>query len=114
MEFKEDISERLVPVSKKTLPNPSECDILRVNGESMSPDIEHSDLVVIRRELDWNVCNNRIVAVRTSDGLTLKKLAYDERKRTAMLIASNKRFSPIVADKSCVLCGYLILLIRHF
>ena len=114
MPLVEDVSEQLIPISKATLPNPNDCDILRVNGESMSPDIEHSDLVVIRRETDWNVCNNRIVAVRNSDGLTLKKLVFDERHGTATLIPSNRKYKPIVADDTCILCGYLILLVRYF
>ena len=109
-----DDSEKLIPISKKKLQSPQDCDILRVNGESMMPDIEHSDLVVIRRETNWINCNNKIVAVRNSDGLTLKKLAFDERRGTATLIPSNKRYPVIIADESSVLCGYLILLIRYF
>ena len=114
IEFLEDTSERLIPVSKRILQSPNDCDILRVNGDSMNPDIEHSDLVVLRRETDWMNCNNKIVAVRNSDGLTLKKLVHDERKRSALLIASNKKYLPIMVDDSCELCGYLILLIRYF
>jgi SOS-response transcriptional repressor LexA len=114
MPFNEDDEELLIPISKAKLQNPNDCDILRVNGESMYPDIEHADLVVIRKESSWEVCSNRIVAVRNDDGLTLKKLVMDERKRTAMLVASNKKYFPILVDESCVLCGYLVLLIRHY
>jgi len=112
--FVEDASERLIPVSKRILQSPTDCDILRVNGDSMMPDLEHSDLVIIRKETNWLNCNNRIVAVRNSDGLTLKKLVHDERKRTAMLVASNKKYSPIVVDETFHLCGYLIFLMRYF
>ena len=114
MLFIEDDTEKLIPISKRILQSPNDCDILRVNGDSMMPDIEHSDLVVIRRETDWMHCNNKIVAVRNSDGLTLKKLMHDERKGTALLLPSNKRYLPIMVDDSCQLCGYLIYLMRYF
>ena len=114
MPLTEDISEQLIPISKATLPNPDQCDILRVNGDSMYPEIEHSDLVVIRQETNWENCNNKIVAVRNDDGITLKKLVIDTNKRSAQLIPSNRKYFPILVDESCVLCGYLILLVRRY
>ena len=112
MPFVEDDSERIISISKKSISNPNDCDVLRVNGDSMSPDIEHSDLVVIRKESSWDACNNKIVAVRTDDGLTLKKLAYG--RGFATLIPSNKNYPLIIADENCHLCGYLIYLVRSF
>ena len=114
MEFLQDDNNRKIPVSKSILPNPNDCDILRVNGDSMLPDLEHSDLVVIRRETNWLNCKNKIVAIRNQDGLTLKKLVYDERNKSALLIPSNKKYYPIMFDESCTLCGYLVFLMRYF
>ena len=112
--FIHDISDYTIPISKKVLDNPKDVIILRVNGDSMMPDIEHEDLVIIKKELDWQVCRNKIVAVRTDDGITLKKLVIDERKRSAMLVASNKNYDPIIVDEFCYLCGYLLLLVRYY
>jgi SOS-response transcriptional repressor LexA len=114
MEFITDTDGLTIPISKKSLPNPNNCDVLQVNGDSMSPDIEHSDLVVIRQEHNWDVCNNRIVAVRNDDGLTLKKLVLDPIKKSATLIPSNRRYPVLFLDDSSYLCGYLVLLIRHY
>jgi SOS-response transcriptional repressor LexA len=112
--FDHDASNQLIPVAKRILHNPSDVDILRVNGDSMMPDIEHEDLVIIKKEVDWQACRNKIVAVRTDEGITLKKLVLDDRKQSALLIASNKNYHPIVVDESCYLCGYLLLLVRYY
>ena len=112
--FEQEINDYLIPISKRILHSPHDVDILRVNGDSMMPDIEHADLVVIKKEYNWDVCRNKIVAVKNDDGLTLKKLVIDERKRSAMLVASNKNYHPILVDESCYLCGYLLLLVRHY
>jgi SOS-response transcriptional repressor LexA len=102
-----------IPISKSRLSNPKECDVLRVNGRSMEPKIEHSDLVVIKRDNDIWGCNNKVVAVRTSEGLTLKKLEFDHNKKTALLIPYNQNFPVLIFDEECSLCGYLILLVRQ-
>ena len=112
--FVHEVGDQLIPISKKILNNPKEVDILRVNGDSMMPDIEHEDLVIIRKEHDWQLCRNKIVAVRNDDGNTLKKLVIDDRTRSALLVASNKNYPPIVVDESCYLCGYLLLLVRYY
>jgi SOS-response transcriptional repressor LexA len=102
-----------VPIAKSQLSNPADCDVLRVNGNSMEPKIEHSDLVVIKREQDLWSCNNKIVAVRTADGLTLKKLVLDINKNTACLVPFNPNYPIIIFDEDCSLCGYLKLLVRQ-
>jgi SOS-response transcriptional repressor LexA len=113
-EFCED-SDRMyhVPILKKQLINPDECNVLKVNGDSMEPSIEHSDLVVIKRTDDWMSCNHKVVAARTSDGLTLKKLVYDPLKNSACLIAFNSKYKPIFLNEDSVICGYMILLVRQ-
>jgi SOS-response transcriptional repressor LexA len=112
--FQYEGGDQLIPVSKHILHNPEDVDILRVNGESMMPDIEHEDLVIIRKEHDWQACRNKIVAVRNDDGITLKKLVIDDKSKQALLIASNKNYDPIVVDQNSYLCGYLQLLVRYY
>ena len=112
--FEQELSDNLIPISKRILHSPHDVDILRVNGDSMMPDIEHGDLLIIKKEYNWDACRNKIVAVKNDEGLTLKKLVIDERKRSAMLIPSNKNYYPIMVDESCYLCGYLLLLVRYY
>jgi SOS-response transcriptional repressor LexA len=112
--FNEDIEPiNHVPILKKILNTPAECDVLRVNGNSMEPKIEHSDLVVIKRSNDWAGCNYKVVAARVDGGITLKKLQMDPEKRTAYLIPFNPAYPFIPIDEDVELCGYLILLVRH-
>jgi len=110
--FNYDKSIRHIAVSKKEISNPTICDVLRVNGNSMEPKIEHSDLVVIKREDDWWLCHEKIVAVRTADGLTLKKLVVDFVKNSACLFPINPKYQPIFLDEDCQICGSLIYIIR--
>ncbi len=53
---------------------------LRVNGDSMKPRINHGDIVVIHQRSDWDNLDRCVCAVRTSDGITLKKVQYDPIK----------------------------------
>jgi len=101
-----------IAIPKKKLQNPSICEVLRVNGDSMEPKIEHSDLVVIRREDDYFKCQNKVVAVKTSEGLTLKKLVIDFEKDSACLVPFNQKYPILFFDNECEVVGYLILIIR--
>jgi SOS-response transcriptional repressor LexA len=114
MPFTKSTTECLIPISKKILQNPDDCDVFRVNGESMQPEIEHSDLVIIKKETNWQNCNNKIVAVNTTNGLTLTKLIYEKKNNTSMFVPLNQKYPPIVASDSCKLYGYLVHLMRHY
>jgi len=113
MPFVEDVSDHMISVPKRLLTSPEHCYVFRVNGDSMAPYIEHSDLVVIRIETDWRTCNDKIVAVKTPEGNTLKKLHYDEKKKVAYLLPLNPKYQQIMLDADCTLNGYLLLLIRY-
>jgi SOS-response transcriptional repressor LexA len=115
MAFAEDSDPwDFVAIPKSQLASPTDCDVLRVNGDSMEPKIEHSDFVVIKRCNDIWSCNNKVVAVRTADGLTLKRLDVNHEKQTAYLWPNNSKYEAIVFDEDCTLCGYLILQIRKY
>jgi SOS-response transcriptional repressor LexA len=79
----------------------------------MEPKIEHSDIVVIRREQDWWICDKKVVAVRTHEGLTLKKLIIDHVKNSSCLVPFNPKYDILFTDEECQLIGSLIFLIRQ-
>ena len=92
-------------VPKKKLANPSICEVLRVNGDSMEPKIEHSDLVVVKREDDYWMCHNKVVAIKTPDGLTLKKLVIDFEKNSACLVPFNQKYPVDFLDEDSKVLG---------
>ena len=103
-----------VPIAKQQFVNPNECEAFIVNGNGMEPTIEHSDIVVIKREIDTSSCNNRIVAVRSPIGLILRKLIVDTERQFSCLITLNQKYPIIPLDKDCIMVGYLILSVRQY
>jgi SOS-response transcriptional repressor LexA len=104
---------KYVPIAKSQRPNPNITVVFRVNGDSMEPKIEHSDIVVIKKEEDWWICDNKVIAVRTHEGLTLKKLVIDHVKNSLGLVPFNPKYNTMFTDEDCQLIGYLIFLIRQ-
>lgn len=76
----------------------SEYVCLRVNGNSMEPDIINNDIVIIRKSNDWERLNGRICAVRIDGSITLKKLSMDDRRKLILLLPINESYAPIVID----------------
>ncbi len=54
------------------------CFVFKVNGQSMEPTIFHGDIVVIHKRDDWFNLTGKVITIRTSDGITLTKVQYDE------------------------------------
>ncbi len=104
----------VVPVSKKILPYPYNYWCFRVNGDSMSPEIEHGDYVVLNKTFDTNSLDGKIVAVRNSDGLTLKRLILDTKNKCSFLFPVNKHHSHIILDEEHTIVGALKLIIRIY
>jgi hypothetical protein len=50
---------------------------IRVNGHSMEPNILHEYIVIIKQEVDWELANEKVSAVRANDGVTLTKVELD-------------------------------------
>lgn len=104
-----------VPVSLLTLPPPYWA--FQVEGESMAPHIIQDDIVVLSR--DWRDLDlhSRICGFRTPDGITLKKLMVQPRKKTAWLMPLNHSYQPIEYTRDTqdlTLIGVLVLLIRKY
>jgi SOS-response transcriptional repressor LexA len=70
-----------------------------VNGRSMEPQISHGDIVVIHKRDDWFNLTGKVIAIRTADGITLKKVQYDEKRRQIFLLPFNMNFDIIVLSE---------------
>lgn len=73
---------------------------LRVNGHSMEPDVCHDDVVIIRRNQDWDKLAGLICAVRIDGSITLKKLSLDDKHKLIILLSLNEEYRPIVVNPS--------------
>jgi SOS-response transcriptional repressor LexA len=89
----EDESMQFIEIPKSFLSDVTEqfC-VLTVNGRSMEPNIHNGDIVVIQRRNDWYNLSGKICAVRTRDGITLKKVQLHEAKKEVFLIPLNNTF----------------------
>jgi SOS-response transcriptional repressor LexA len=80
----------------------------------MYPMIDHNDYVIINKVYDNNHLDGKIVAVRNDEGITLKMLKLDHKKKISVLFPVNKKFEPIFLDESHIIIGTLSLLYRRF
>ena len=80
----------------------------RVNGRSMEPNIMHEDIVVIKQELDWEIANERVCAIRADDGVTLKKVELDPTNRRIILQPFNLDYKVQIIDSDQGLDAFLI------
>jgi len=89
-----------------------------VNGKSMEPHISHGDIVVVRPEYDWQAVEGKVCAVRTEDGVTLKKVVFEPKKKRVILQPFNLEFTPLIldseSDSSTVLVGPMVLQFRLY
>jgi len=74
--------------------------VLRVNGHSMEPRINHGDIVVIHQRSDWDNLDRKVCAVRTADGITLKKVQFSPEKRQVILKPYNPDYETLVLDET--------------
>jgi SOS-response transcriptional repressor LexA len=90
----------------------------KVNGESMEPQILHSDIVLIRKQLTWDNVDGKICAVRFEGGITLKRIQYDPARKGVILQPLNKDFRVLIMDSdqndSLTMIGPLALQLRVY
>lgn len=91
--------------------------IFRVCGDSMAPLVLPGDLVICSQ--DWREVdtNGKIMAFRTDEGITLKKLVDDHRHKTTLLVPLNSGYAPTIYtedDPDIVMIGILDLCIRKY
>jgi SOS-response transcriptional repressor LexA len=91
--------------------------VFRVSGDSMAPFVLPGDLVVCSE--DWREVNTngKIMAFRCEDGITLKKLVEDIKRKVTMLVPLNSHYEPMIyieGDPDIVMVGILDLCIRRY
>ena len=72
---------------------------LRINGDSMAPKILHGDVVVIHERLDVESLDGKICACQTYDGVTLKKLQFDKKKKRIILRPLNEDYKILIIEE---------------
>ncbi len=103
-------------VSSELISDPEDFFCFRVNGWSMSPEIQHNDVVIVNKIYDYDDMDNRIVAVRLDDGITLKLLKLDHENECSWLMPINDDYKPILINQfsSIAMLGVLEFLIRSY
>ena len=101
-----------IPVLKSFISREDNCLCFKVNGNSMSPTIEHGEYVVLLKEYSATHLDNKIIAVQTDEGLTLKRLEIDHINKTSILKPINKDHKPIPINDKTHIIGSLKLIIR--
>jgi len=98
--------------------NPNNYIVFQVNGRSMEPVISHSDIVIIKSNPNWEMANNQVAAVRTSDGVTLKKVQIDHQRQQIILQPFNLDFPVLILDSDwnsdASLIGTIALQLRFY
>lgn len=109
--------EEYLSVDPALIPYPGPYYTFKVRGDSMDPYIIANDYAVVTRSWhDLNI-NGRIVAVRTIDGITLKRFVINKRKRYMLLMPLNPLFPVMEYDEYApdyTVVGLLVLVIRKF
>jgi len=72
--------------------------LFRVNGKSMEPNIEHNDLVLIRRCYDWRLADNTVCAVRVDGAVTIKRVQLDPKRAQVVLHPFNLDYRVQIID----------------
>lgn len=107
--------EEYLSVDPALIPYPGPYYTFKVRGDSMDPYIIANDYAVVTRSWhDLNI-NGRIVAVRTIDGITLKRFVINKRKRYMLLMPLNPLFPVMEYDEYApdyTVVGLLVLVVR--
>jgi SOS-response transcriptional repressor LexA len=72
--------------------------VFQVNGNSIEPEVMHSDIVVIPRKQDWSSIDEVVCAVRLNDGITLKRIQLDHQGQQGLFHPFNTDYRVQVFD----------------
>lgn len=91
--------------------------VFRVAGKSMEPHILSGDIVVCSQ--DWRDVdtNDKIMAFRTWEGITIKRMVVDYKNKTTWLMPMNHEFTPIPFNEDTedvTMIGILDIAIRSY
>lgn len=105
-------------IPKKLLYYPPPYFVFSVKGRSMEPYIMNKDIVVCSQSWAGVDLNGKIMAFRTHDGITLKKLVFDTKNKSTWIMPLNHEFTPRLYDPDdgddMVLIGILDIAIRGY
>ena len=99
------------------LPRPGPYFGFRVTGDSMEPDIKADDVVILCGNWEGLSLDGLICGFRNSDGMILKRLVLDHKKREGWLFSINQSYKPIRYDKNTpdlTLIGVLCVMLRNY
>ena len=81
----------------------------------MEPDIQHGDMVIIKKSYDWHENENKTCAVKIDGEITMKRIIHDHIKKMMILVSDNKEYDPIIVNPKNTgvnLLGSLFMIIR--
>lgn len=99
-QIESDIVERMLPIPLKLLGHNSKkrLYLIKAIGDSMSPMIQDTDIVIFEANKSPNVGN--IVIARTKEGSVVKR--FQETSYQYLLESENPKYAPLVFDKASV------------
>jgi SOS-response transcriptional repressor LexA len=109
--------EEYLTVDPTLMPLPGPYYTFRVSGDSMAPHIISGDYAIVTRAWHDLDIQGRVCALRTIDGLTLKRFYHHARGRYALLIPLNPAYDIVKytpTDPDYELVGLLVLLVRKY
>jgi SOS-response transcriptional repressor LexA len=111
----EPIEQLIIPIGFIELAGPYFC--FRVSGISMEPELHTGDYAIVSAFRFAEDYNGAICAFRSVDGLLIKRLVHDHRRKKALLIPLNPSQPVITYDEhssDIILIGRLATIIRKY
>lgn len=109
----EEHAEGHFPVMWSMVPD-RDAFVLRVQSDSMSPEVDKGDLIVVSPALKDRAKNGDLVVARIDgDDVYLKRILHSNGR--LLLMSANPRYAPVIVDDDrCVtVLGKVVLTIRH-
>jgi len=94
-----------------TKAKPHELALLRVDGDSMSPTLEHSDWVLIDRT-QTRISREGIYALAVGDDAWIKRITLDLAEKKVRIISDNTKYPPqLLSEEDLRLIGRYVALV---
>ena len=106
----DDYIEKMLDLNEYLIRHPAATFFVRVSGDSMTPGICHSDILVVDRAL--TPMHNNIVIAAVNGELTVKRLVI--KNGTTLLVPDNDTYETmaLTPEVDCTLWGVVIHIIR--
>ena len=105
-------------VNEKDLPgNTDDYFAFFAQGTSMHPYISNGDVIVVRKELDWQRAEGRVCVVNVDGEVTLKKVSMFNHGSEVLLSPYNTEYSPLLLKEDQLdmskLVGIAVMAVRN-